>query len=300
MIRLSYAVIAIMIVLGAEPRGGVPRLAQTDAYVKIAAAYVNSYQNQLTQLMADERSTQKILVQRPLDRESPTSRQTKSDVFFLFASANREWMAIRDVKEIDGKQVNGGPDLAAQLANIPAGTVASTFKSYNSRFNIGRIFRNFNEPILALMVLDDSFRSGVVFELRKRSLDHGVEVATLGFREVGAQTIIRDLMLRGAPSEGELTIETGTGVVRRASLRTTVDEVKIELSTTFGRDPDFNLWLPRTFTESYERGLDIADPKIRLRSTESYERIFCQSTYSGFRKFLTSGRVKKQSRENGR
>src|SRR4051794_34145558 len=61
-----------------------------------AASYVAGYQRQLTAIVADELYTQEIRAQVPEDADAPKSRTLRSEVFFLFAAEEREWMAIRD------------------------------------------------------------------------------------------------------------------------------------------------------------------------------------------------------------
>ena len=124
------------------------------AVVDAAAAYVKTYQEELSFVIADEIYTQQVRNQVPPDNAMPRSRTLKSELFFMFAPADRTWMAIRDVTQVDGKPVDHRPDLKSALQTLPAQQVAGTFKTYNSRFNLGRVIRNFNEPTLSLLVLD--------------------------------------------------------------------------------------------------------------------------------------------------
>ena len=133
--------------------------------VRVAAAYVKAYQEQLTFLIADEAYTQQIRSQIPDDR-TPKARTMKSEVFFMFTPANGDWMAIRDVIEVDRKPITGRQDIKTALGTLPAAQVAGASKASNSRFNIGRTQRNFNEPILSLLVLDARYLPNFTFERR--------------------------------------------------------------------------------------------------------------------------------------
>src|SRR5215208_248849 len=115
------------------------------------ASYVADYQRQLTAIVADEHYMQEVRGQIPEDTEAPKARTLRGEVFFLFAAAEREWMAIRDVREVDGAALEAGTDVRETLRTLPAGRVADRMKAYNARYNIGRITRNINEPTLALL-----------------------------------------------------------------------------------------------------------------------------------------------------
>ncbi|CAN5835103.1 hypothetical protein BH18ACI5_BH18ACI5_04980 [soil metagenome] len=136
----------------------------TRGLVDAAARYVTDYQQQLTAVVADETYTQEVRAQVPEQRGAPRSRSMRSEMFFMFAPFEHQWMAIRDVADVDGVALADRPDLRASLQTLPATEVAASFKRSNSRFNIGQVTRNFNEPTLALVVLDSDHRSRFKFE----------------------------------------------------------------------------------------------------------------------------------------
>ena len=124
-----------------------------------AAAYVQDYEQQLTSVVADEISTQRILSQAPKDPVMPASRRMTNEIFFMFAPASRGWMAIRDVTDVDSQPVRDR-DLKAALYASSADV--APFKRY-MRYNLGRIVRTFNEPTLSLLS-DANNRSRFAFE----------------------------------------------------------------------------------------------------------------------------------------
>src|SRR6185369_3393856 len=126
------------------------------AVVRAAAQYV-----------ADEIYTQQIAAQEPSEADMPRQRRLRSEVFFMFAPADRDWMAIRDVTEVDGNAAPDRLDLGEALRTLAPDEVAAKFKAYNSRYNIGRTVRNFNEPTLSLLVLDERHRPRFMFERRQ-------------------------------------------------------------------------------------------------------------------------------------
>jgi hypothetical protein len=268
-----------------------PEVSTRDA-VDRAAAYVKAYQAELTSILADEGYTQRIVDQIPLVQGMPRARTTRSELFFMFAPGGEAWMAIRDVIDVDGHAVANRPDLREALRLLPAGDVARKFKDYNSRFNLGRTYRNFNEPTLSLLVLDDEHRSRFSFDRKKVERSGGTVLVTLAFRERERPTLIRDLKQGSVFSRGELTVEADTGRSRRAVLSAKIGPVSLELTTTFVHDPRLGIWVPATFRERYEYGVASNDAKARLDSGADYEQILCEATYSNYRRFETSVRIK--------
>ena len=269
--------------------------ASVDGVVRTATAYVKAYQEQLTFLIADEAYTQQIRNQVPNDG-TPRARTMKSEMFFMFTGANGGWMAIRDVIEIDRKPVAERRDLRAALTTLPASQVAGTFKAFNSRFNIGRIQRNFNEPILSLLVLDARYLPNFTFERKRVERVGGDTLVTLAFVEKTAPTLIRDLQLRSVFSKGELAIDAATGRVHRARLAVTIGSVTLELTTTYGPEERLGMWVPTQFRERYAEGIQApGNARAQLENTKFYEEIVCEARYSNFRRFETTARIKKQS-----
>jgi hypothetical protein len=263
-----------------------------DAVVRAAAAYMKRYQQELTFLIADEAYTQQIRNQIPDDR-TPKARTMKSEIFFITAPAGGGWMAIRDVIEVDRKPVPERPDLKLALETLPAVQVAGTYKAANSRFNLGRTQRNFNEPILSLLVLSARHFGNFSFERKRVERRSGVTLVSLAFTEKAAPTLISDLQLRPAYSKGELTVEAATGRVRRAQLRVTLGGVTLELTTTYGSDERLGLWVPIRFQERYEEGVRVpGSAQTRLMTPTTYEEIICEARYSNFRRFETTARIK--------
>ncbi|HXT33045.1 MAG TPA: hypothetical protein VN716_27260, partial [Vicinamibacterales bacterium] len=153
------------------------------AVVRVAAQYVADYQRQLTSVIADEIYTQQIAAQEPSETDMPRQRRLRSEVFFMFAPDDRDWMAIRDVKEVDGNAAPDQLDLGEALRTLAPDEVAAKFKAYNSRYNIGRTVRNFNEPTLSLLVLDERHRPRFMFERRQVQRSGDAWVVTMRFSE---------------------------------------------------------------------------------------------------------------------
>jgi hypothetical protein len=184
-------------------------------------------------------------------------------------------MAIHDVVEVDGRAVPDRESLAALRARRTAQSVFGELAARNARFNLGRISRNFNEPTLALAMLDRD-RKGVRFARRRVTRTGGATIVTLEFQERERPTLI--LASGGTPvySAGELDVDATTGAVLRSVLRLRYGSIDATLVTTFAHHDGLGLPVPTLFTERYEDGA---------------ETIECETRYSNFRRFETSGRL---------
>ena len=189
---------------------------------------------------------------------------------------------------VDGFDPPSRPDLRAALSELPATQVAARFKAYNSRFNVGRVHRNFNEPTLSLLVLDDRHRARFDFTRAKARRGDDLARVRLAFRERKAPTLIRNL--NGGPvfTSGEVAMDPATGQVHAIRLELSVGSVKVELETDYAIDPALGIAVPARFTERYEDGRAPRGGRARGR----YEEITCEATYTNFRRFTVQTRIR--------
>jgi hypothetical protein len=257
--------------------------------VDAAAAYVRAYQKELTSVVADETYKQQVVVQMPRDELQPLKRALRSEIFFMF-TVGHDWMAIRDVREVDGAALENRPDPRQALRLLPAPAVAGEFKTYNSRFNVGRVSRNFNEPTLSLLPLDDRHRARFGFERTRVRKGREGRLVTLTYRERRGPTLVRNLDGSDAFATGEVTIEPGTGRVTNAVLAVTMGSVRATLSTSYALDERLRIMVPVRFGEHYEDG--IARPPTKLQPRPGYEEIRCEAVYANFRRFEVTARIR--------
>jgi hypothetical protein len=255
-----------------------------DPLIDAASAYVAAYQEQLTSVVADETYTQHVRAQVPRDNGMPPSRTTNSEIFFLHVPGF-DWMAMRDVATVDGRPVTDRPDLKGALGRLAAPDVARDFKTFNSRYNLGRVFRNFNEPTLSLLVLDPRHRARFTFSRRRSARMNGAAVEVIGFRETRAPTLIRGLEGEPAYATGEFAVEPESGRIHRALLAVAIGPLRITLSTTYAEDAKLEMLVPVRFGEHYEDGTPPASRARTVAATERYEHVVCEAKYSNFRRF---------------
>jgi hypothetical protein len=275
--RLAWpAVFAAIVAMGtASPQDPM----SVRALVPKATAYVTHYQQQLTSVVADEDYTQEILAQAPLDPSMPRQRRLRSEVFFVFEPQGQQWMAIRDTILIDGVPLLDRPDVRGAFETLQPAAVAHRFSQLNSRWNLGKIVRNFNEPTIALLVFEGVRAGRFSFDRKSVSRRPDGTLVTLEFRERERPTLIGDLSGRPVYSRGEVVMEPG-GRIRHTTFRVETGGVRVELTTEYGPNEKLGIWVPTVFRERYER------------RRGNRELVVCAATYTNYRRFGVSTRIK--------
>jgi hypothetical protein len=250
----------------------------TRALVASAAKYVAGYAVQFKYLIADEVYTQRVLDDRG---EQIAVRRMTGELFLAFIPADREWIAVHDVAEVDGRPVTDREDLQRLLKQGEFSRVAALVANRNAGFNIGAVRRNFNEPTLPLLLFDPKRIRGVAFDRRDVVREPEATRVTLAFTERDRPTLIRTV--RGAPifTKGEILIDAATGRVERTALELKDGDIQAQLITDYALDDNVKLWVPSVFTERYQG-----------KVTGRREVIECEARYSNYRRFEVTGRIK--------
>ncbi|TAK16809.1 MAG: hypothetical protein EPO35_04570 [Acidobacteria bacterium] len=245
--------------------------------VAAASAYVDDYNTKMQYVLADERATQRVTFARPVN---DWTRTTKADLFITFLPAESVWIAVRDVREVDGTPVNDPDSIRALMDRAPLSRLGSVIAEKNARFNIGNISRTFNEPTLALLILTRKHRGRFRFDRVSVSADASPRV-TISFKERDRPTLITGR--NGAPvfASGILLIDAATGRVELTRIEVEMGSVTGKIETRYAEDPKLKLWAPSVMRETYSQ------------SARGYEEmIACESTYTNYRKFDTSVVIK--------
>jgi hypothetical protein len=210
-------------------------------------------------------------------------RHLESEMLFIRAESDATWLTVRDVISVDGELV---PRRLPTLLASPNVWIRDlrALSQENGRYNIGAIYRNFNDPTLALSFLDSRYRRRFRFTDGGPGEIDGSPVKRIRFVEVVTPTVIRNEN-RSVRASGALIVEPATGRVLRTELTLLVDKnndknVRAELTVSYRPDARLGLLVPVEMHESY--GFAGGSPD---------ERIECTATYSDFRRFETAGRV---------
>ena len=277
-VLLAVSILAGAIALRAEPRP-VPAPQSNPSVrslVTAATTYVAKYQQEFAFLIADETYSQT----RTNAGTQILKRQLRSEFFMTYLPADNEWVAVRDVLDVDGEPVPNRGELRTLLAK--GGEIRGLISQViarNSRYNIGSTSRNFNEPTLPLLLVGEKRVNDVKFDRKTVERDGDTVLATLEFQERGRTTLVRGPE-GWLPASGEIILESATGIVRRTTFELQRPGVKVRLTTTYARDPKLGLWLPDVFTERYESEKPIV------------ELVLGEAKYTNYRRFEVTGRIK--------
>jgi hypothetical protein len=281
----AAALIAAVIAASAVPSAGdqgtsgqPPRLRLRDV-VASTVRYVSDYREQFAFLVADETYVQTRVMPRTRKSEQ---RAMRGELFLTYLPADREWIAVHDIAEVDGEPVPDRENLRQLIANgAELRGMVGKVADRNARFNLGGVRRNFNEPMLPLLLLDARRVDGLAFDLRDIVADGDTRLVTIAYRERDRPTLVRG---PSGPirSRGEITVEAGTGRVRRTYFELQDGAVLARLTTAYGLDEKLGLWVPTEFREQYDSS----------RDDETTEIVSCVARYTNYRRFTATGRVK--------
>lgn len=265
--------------VGLEPQGRAPAAGDL---VRLSADYTRRYQDAFQFLIADETSEQRVQSDSAARGSFLERRVTRGELFVTYLTAERQWTVVHDVAEVDGVPVADREDIATWLRDDGVSAAARRIFALNARYNIGRVVRNFNDPMLALLPLGDERRSRFSFSIAGGDqVMSDASLVTLTFRERERPTIIRDPGGRPVFTRGDLMVDARTGVIHQSRLTLSHDGVDADLTTTFAFDPRMNLWLPSVFDERY------ASHREGRREVTT-----CESRYSNYRRFEVVGRLR--------
>ena len=270
-------VLAVSAGLGASQALGAKPDVSTRAVVAAASRYVVEFEKQFAFLVADESSEQRV---DGRDAIGPFRRRLTSELFLTYLPADGEWIAIRDVLDIDGTPVARQQTVRDLLAKADERSVAQQVLKANARYNLGSVERNFNEPTLPLLLLEPKRVGRVRFDRRAVAGQPDATLVTLSFEEPDVLTLVGG-PLGAVPSRGELVIDAATGAVRRTLFTLRKRDIRVRLETLYEFNDRLKLWLPSVFHERYER------------TGETREVTTVESRYENYRRFETSGRIGK-------
>jgi hypothetical protein len=249
----------------------------TRALVAAASKYVTEYETRFKFLIAEESYTQATYDR---ERRETGRRWMKGELFLTFIPADSAWLAVHDFTEVDGEPVQDREDLRTLLQKGVTESIVRNVLNRNSRFNLGSIVRNFNEPTLALLIFEPPRVERFAFDREEIVQNGGRTTVRLSFKERERPTLVRDVDGRPVYSRGEVTVDAGTGRVERTVIELVDGNVLARLTTAYALDEKVDMWVPVTFTERYER------------ASRDREVILCEAAYTNYRRFEVTARVK--------
>jgi hypothetical protein len=277
-----------LLVISAALGVGVPAQEPTlkDA-LRNAASYVAAFQRQLSTIVAEETYVQEIKYQEGADDGRVFfPRRLRSDLMLVRPRGADRYVEYRDVFEVDGEPVRDRAERLTRLLNDPAGgDKLGAIVRESARYNIGRITRTVNTPLMPLMVLDAAYQPRFTFKrqtktapvLRDSSAKEisdaplfrvGTEMWAVEYRERRRNTIVRTPQGDDLPVHGRFWINPETGAVLISEIVAEVRDLTATITVSYQSEPLIGFLVPVEMRETY---------------VASRDRVEGRATYRGFR-----------------
>jgi hypothetical protein len=231
-----------------------------------AAAYIASYEKTFSVVVAEESYVQTLRRNVGADR----LRTLRSDVLQTSIGQD-DWVAFRDVFEVDGQPVRDRDTRLQKLfLEAPAQAIAQTRRivDESARYNLGSLKRNINVPTMALTYLRQPNQVRSVFSRTGRQNVDGVRAVILRFVEKDKPTIVRSGS-RDLPATGRFWIDPESGRVLKTEVAIAGAGTPAKITVTYGPVAKLATWAPVLMKEEY-------DGRETIRGV---------ATYSNFRQF---------------
>ena len=255
-----------------------------------AMRYVMNYEQQFALLALDEHYAQQL--QRPPNpsehfaQRSPGSgmsqvgQQTfKSDVLLVQLGMDGEgWMPFRDAYEVKGTKVRDRDDrlLKMFIANDRrAFEKAAAYTAASNRNQLGQVARTINIPTLGMMLLHPRVNERFEFTDGGEETLAGRVLRKAVFREAARPTLVKTTRGLDLALTGTIWIEPLTGAVVKTEMNAADPALRCQVTVTFRRDQQLELWVPERMDEYYRVNLAADD-------------IFATATYTNARKIRRS------------
>jgi hypothetical protein len=257
---------SILVAALCASQGGV-HAEQSDvaAILTKTAKYLADYEKYFSVVVAEESYLQTLI-----PRVGRNTRRTlRSDVLQTSVGQD-DWIAFRDVFEVNGEKVRDRDTRLQKLfLEAPAEAVAQSRRivDESARYNLGSLRRNINVPTMALTYLRAINQSRSAFTEAGRQRIDGIEAVMLTFVEKTRPTIVRS-GTKSLPATGRFWIDPESGRVLKTEVAIS-GAGSAKITVTYGPVPKMTIWAPVHMKEEYDGA----------------EMIRAEADYSNFRQF---------------
>ena len=204
-------------------------------------------------------------------------RDLRSDFLLVKSPDTEALVPFRDVIAVDGIPVR---DREARLAKLfltaSSGTMAlaERIREEGARYNLGNMRSTLGNPVLALVVLQQSYQHRFRFTRAKADRAFGPAVTVVEYKEIGLPAMIRGEAGGDLFAHGRLWIDSATGRVLKTELQVEQPAVRAIITTTFQAEDQSGIAVPREMREQY--------------TFPNGNRVNTVATYGRFRRFDVS------------
>jgi hypothetical protein len=264
-------------------------IGELDLLLERLGQYLIAYESQLTTVVGDERYDQSQV--QPMGRSRSMisqSRTLDSAIAFLRLPGDAIWYGVRDVKRVDGVQVDEGvktPQLEELLKRLDAGSMqdAARIVAKSAQYNLGGT-RTVNMPTTPLAVLHPDNHVRFVFKVKGTTTIERRRTTRLDFEEFDEPTLVAGS--EGTPVflNGSAWIEPDSGRLWRVelTLKPKTEDVRVaravqnRLRVDYTELPALKMMVPKEMWEVFW---------VPGGRGEGHAR------YSNYRQFVTAAKI---------
>lgn len=276
--RVSQAALTLTVLALASASLAGGQTATFAEAMRRAHRYVTLYEDhELSTVIARERYHQQLL-----DRDGQTkAERTLLSDYLLLQLPNEDWVALRDVYDVDGTAVaDRGARLKALLAvpreQLERGVMKMARES--AGFNLGELYyRTVNLPTFALRFLRPASRNRIEFQKAGEEGLDGTTAWVIAFKEAKGPTFSATPDGDDVPAEGRFWIDPESGVVLRSEMilgGTRRVPARATITVTYALEPSLGFRVPIEMRERYD------NPRRK-----NADVVTALATYSDFRRF---------------
>jgi len=296
---IAVAFVALSVLAGAQA-GDDDR--QLFDLLERAGTYARQFEQKFASVVTDEEYEQKTAIKDEKGRRQTNEEQRlRSEVLVTWLIEEDSWLTVRNVLNVNRDRV---PDSANRLDALLAIQRREDYleqlrlaREDSVRFNIGHVYRNFNDPLLVLEFLDPVHQDRFTFSIQGRASVDGVDTIRLSFVETARPAMIRsgtgDLL-----SSGMVWMNPVDGAIVRTHLTLSEVETNTHGSIVVDYRPNSALGIrtPVRMTERYTRDVLMNNgvPGKTISFVTMTEEIDCVATYSNFKRVEPAARYDDQ------
>jgi hypothetical protein len=277
----AVAVTGMLLVVSPQLRAQKTPAPSAQALLDAASDYARFAYPKLANLVATEEYVQERRI------EAKARRVLRSEFLLVqHPTEKRNWLAYRDVLEVDGKKLENHQERLQQLFVTPTienwrlvGEIASASQQYHlDGANV-----SVTNPFVVVALIDRYYRPRLQFKLGKEDKDVGPNVWTMTFHEPEAKEMVTvdgtqtlrnvEPLLQKDLARGTLWIDAGTGRILKTQLRMGDGLGAPTSATTFRYDDKLGVAVPVEMKTTWTDG------------TGSRSAVNGTAKYTSFRQF---------------
>jgi hypothetical protein len=243
-----------------------------------AHEYVTIYEDdKLSSIIARERYHQQVLDSLGKIKQE----RTLLFDYLMVQLPDEDWVALRDVYEVDGTTV---ADRGARMKALVAGpseqlsSRVAKMAEESAHFNLGDLYyRTLNLPTFALRILRPASRKRMAFEKAGEEQVGDVGAWVVSFRETAGPTFTATPKGADVPAHGRFWVDPNTGTVLRSEMiigGTRRVSARATITVSYAHDPSLGFHVPVEMRERYDNPRRTKD-----------DVVVALATYSDFRPF---------------